>query len=236
MKKLSMAIAALATLCIGAFAEDAAIVATPKANAPVVADGPKPSDDWTFFQPAFFPGAPKAIVNSTVRGVKLGFPMSSGDNYVCGLEPSFIYSGTSYVDGFQGTMLGATVARKVNGVQGAWFGYVQAREVNGLQCAIGPCIAKNMNGFQPSCASVTLEKSNGFQIAFANVADAEFNGFQAAAVNVATEELCGFQMGAVNYAKKNGVQFGVINIIENAWIPVLPLVNISCKKDEPAKK
>ena len=234
MKPIALTITvALATLCSGVLAEEAA-QATPKAKEAIVADAPNPSPEWTFFQVGFFPGAPKATNNSTVRGIKMGFPMSAGDNYVCGIEPSFIYSGTNYVDGIQGAMFGAAVARKVNGIQGTWFGYVQAREVNGMQCAIGPCVVKTLNGWQPSCASVTLEKSNGFQIAFANVANAEFNGFQAAAVNVANQELCGFQLGAVNYAHHNGVQFGVINIIKDAWIPVLPLVNFSCK-DEAAK-
>jgi len=229
---MSMA-AAAATLCCGAFADEAKIEA-PKAQAAAVkadayADGPKPSQSWTFFQPAFFPGAPSATKDSTVYGVKMGVPMSAGDNYVCGMEASFLYSGTNYVDGVQGAMLGAAIARKVNGINGVWFGYVQAREVNGMQCAIGPCIAKTMNGFQPSCASITLEKSNGCQISFANVANAEFNGLQVAAVNVASENLDGFQLGAVNYSKHNGVQFGVINIIKDAWIPVLPLINVSFK-------
>ena len=234
MKPLTLTIAALTMLCAGAFAEDAAVAAAPAAKASVEADAPKPSQDWTFFQIGFFPSAPRATVNSTVRGVKLGIPMSSGDNYVCGIEPSFLYSGTNFVDGIQGAMFGAAVAKKVNGIQGVWFGYVQAREVNGMQCAIGPCVVKTLNGWQPSCASVALEKSNGFQIAFASVASAEFNGMQAAAVNVANAELCGFQLGAVNYAKHNGVQFGVINIIKDGWIPVLPLVNVSFK-DEGAK-
>jgi len=230
MKALALTLtAAMAMICSGAIADDVKPVDAPKAPAAAVADGPNISPDWTVFQVGFFPGSPNGTVNSTVRGLKLGLPMVSGNNYVAGLEPAFIYSGTNYVDGLQGSMVGVAIARKVNGIQGAWFGYVQANEVNGMQCAIGGCVVKNLSGWQPSCVSVTTEKSDGCQIAFTNIATKEFNGFQLSAVNVANQELCGFQLGAVNYAKHNGFQFGVINIISDSWLPFCPLMNISFK-------
>ncbi len=224
-------------------ADDAKPSAPPpkaKVEATTKLDGPKPSSDWTVFQVGIVPGAPSATVNSTVRGMKLGLPMSSGDNYVAGIEPSFLYSGTNYVDGIQAAWAGASVARSANGIQGAWFGYVQAREMNGLQCSIGACVADEMNGFQAALGNVSLKESNGcqiscvnvnadvfngFQFSIANIASGKFYGFQGSAANISSKRMEGFQLGAVNYSKKGGLQFGVVNIISNAWIPVLPLVN-----------
>ncbi len=226
-----MALAALtAIICGTAFADDAKPVVVAKPAAEEVVK-PKGTDDWTPFQIGFFPGSPRATENSNVCGLKLGIPMVTGKGEVNGLEPSGIYSGTSYVNGFQGTIVGATIAKEVNGIQGAWFGYSQSEEVNGLQAAIGGAVVKRIKGFQAAPGAVILEKSAGCQVGFASVADAEFKGCQLGGANVATEKLSGFQLGAVNYAAHNGVQVGVINIIKDGWIPVFPGINFSFKDD-----
>jgi len=225
-KKLALA-AMAAMICGAAYADDAKTA--PAKDAAVDAN------DWTPMQVGFFPGSPKATENSRVCGLKLGIPMVSGKGSVDGLEPSGIYSGTNYVNGFQGTIVGASIAREINGVQGAWFGYAQAREVNGLQAAIGGSVVEKLSGFQAAPGAVILDKSAGCQVGFASVADAEFKGCQLGCANVVTDKLSGFQLGAVNYAAHNGVQVGVINIIKDGWIPVFPGVNFSFKNDSKAE-
>jgi hypothetical protein len=38
--------------------------------------------------------------------------------------------------------------------------------------------------------------------------------------------MTGLQLGAFNYSKKGGCQLGVINIIDDAWIPFTLFFNI----------
>ena len=174
----------------------------------------KPIKDWTVFQLGFFPGVPAGTGNSNVCGLKLGAPMVDGYGRVFGFEPSLLYSGTDYIKGVQATAAGPSIAKDVEGIQASWT---------------GPTIANKVYGLQASCTlnvteDIIAKIVRGFQASAFNLAE-KVVGFQMSAVNI-TKELTGFQFGAFNYSKKNGVQLGVINIIEDGWIPFTLLFNI----------
>ncbi len=183
----------------------------------------KPIKDWTVFQLGFFPGVPAGTGNSNVCGLKLGAPMVDGYGRVYGFEPSLLYSGTDYIKGVQATAAGPSIAKDVEGIQASWTGPTIANKVFGLQASCTVNVAEDIIGFQPGLVNFA-KNVRGFQASAVNLSE-KVVGFQMSAVNM-TKELTGFQFGAFNYSKKNGVQLGVINIIEDGWIPFTLLFNI----------
>ncbi len=168
----------------------------------------KPLDDWTFFQIGFLPGFPQGTNYSNVYGIKLGAPMVSGTgSRVYGIEPSLLFSGSDYV----------------YGIQAGWFGATKAKQVWGLQANCMVNVADEVIGFEPGLVNVTKEIT-GFQASAVNVSR-KVTGFQASAVNVASEELKGVQLGVVNYSKKGGCQFGLVNVIEDGFLPFMIIFN-----------
>jgi hypothetical protein len=69
--------------------------------------------------------------------------------------------------------------------------------------------------------------SSGFQLAFANLVE-DFGGVQMAAANY-TRNSCALQLGLFNFARKEstGVQIGLLNFMDEGFLPCFPLVNIS---------
>jgi len=183
----------------------------------------KPLNDWTIFQIGFFPGFPAGTSNSNVYGFKLGAPMVDGYGRVHGLEASVLYSGTENINGVQATMCGPAIGKEINGAQASWTGPTLARKIYGLQASCTLNMTDDIIGFQPGLVNIA-KNVRGFQASAVNVAE-NVTGFQASAVNL-TKELKGLQLGAFNYSKKSGVQIGVINIIEDGWIPFTILFNI----------
>jgi hypothetical protein len=173
-------------------------------------NAPAATDQWSFIQIGLFPRVPGCTQYSNVYGLKLGLPMVDGNGRVYGVEPSFLYSGTSYVIGFQGS----------------WFGPAIAREVVGVQGGPGSAVARKVCGVQGGAVSVCTERFDGFQGSFVGVVTGPVKGCQAAIVNYA-ESLNGLQIGAFNYSEKNGAQFGLINIIKNGALPFCPIFNIA---------
>lgn len=183
----------------------------------------KPYNEWTIFQLGFFPGVPSGTGNSNVYGFKLGAPMVDGYGRVDGLEASVLYSGTDYIKGVQATGAGPSIAKVVEGIQTSWTGPTIANKVCGLQASCTLNITEDMIGFEPGLVNIA-KNVRGFQASAVNIAE-KVVGFQMSAVNL-TKELTGLQFGAFNYSKKNGVQIGAINIIEDGWIPFTLLFNI----------
>ncbi len=198
----------------------------------------KADTDWTPFQICFFPQFPMASYNSTVYGIKSGWPMCSGIGSVTGLEVSWLYSGTANIRGIQGSWI-ANNNDNMDGLQASWifnrntevfYGFQascilnMAGDLTGVQAG-GLNIADGITGLQPGLLGNITGKMNGCQLGLFNVAD-EMNGFQASAVNVAGES-SGFQLGFVNVAKKGVFQFGLVNVIEDGWLPFLPFFNFS---------
>ncbi|HBC87270.1 MAG TPA: hypothetical protein DCZ94_09970 [Lentisphaeria bacterium] len=213
MKKLflMMAVIFCGALLVSADAGD-------KQDAPTL----KPLDEWTFLQIGFFPGIPQGTNYSNVYGIKIGVPMVSGYGRVRGIEPSILLSGTDYVYGVQATLLGVNRAKRVYGLQATSLVNI-SEEVIGFELS-QVNIANEIKGFQASVVNVT-GKVAGFQAGAVNVAN-KVDGFQASAVNIVGEELKGGQLGVFNYSKKSGCQFGLVNIIEDGWIPFMIIFNI----------
>ncbi len=170
----------------------------------------KPTNEWTFLQVGFLPGVPGCTENSNVYGIKLGLPLVDGDGRVCGMEPSFLYSGTSYVSGLQASWFGPSIAKTIKGVQGS----------------IPINITDKISGFQGSVSNVSLEEVKGVQAGAVSVGY-KVSGAQLSAVNVVADELKGFQFGVVNYSDSKGVQLGFINIIKDGYIPFTLIFNCS---------
>ena len=169
---------------------------------------PEPLTYWTFVQIGFLPTVPRGTQNSNVYGLKLGAPMVDGKGRVYGVEPSLMYSGTNYV----------------GGIQAAWVGACISRKVDGLQAAGGFCMCEEMNGLMPAIVNIN-KIMRGYQPGFVNITE-ELTGFQSGFVNIAKKKCTGFQLGFINLSKENGCQLGVLNFIEDGWLPVCPFFNV----------
>jgi hypothetical protein len=213
MKKMTLMLAAL--FC-GAWLVSAQV--ENKDNAPEL----KPLSDWTPFQIGFFPGIPSGTSNSNVYGLKLGFPMVNGYGRVYGFEPSILYSGTEHIKGFQATV-GASITKEIYGFQLAGAGPSIAKKVYGFQLSGMVNITDDMKGFEAGVVNIA-KNVYGFQASAVNIAE-KVIGFQASVVNL-TGELKGLQIGAFNYSKKSGVQIGIVNMIDDGWIPFTLVFNI----------
>lgn len=147
-------------------------------------------------------------VDGKVRGVQLG---------LLGNVDGFDMSGVQFALGFNSCRSGAT----------------------GLQVSLVNC-AGNIQGVQIGAVNWDNSYSTGLQLGLANVDGSEFHGASAAlvnctesfyglqfgALNVATKTGCGVQFGLFNAADRfTGLQIGLLNLIGNAPIPVLPVVN-----------
>ncbi len=201
------------------------------------AENVRPEDEWTPFQVVFLPGLPSYSRNSNTYGVKSGWPATSGNGRVHGIELSWVYSGTDVVKGIQGSWIyNDNVA--MDGLQITWvfnlnrqvFRGIQAScvaniagDFTGLQCG-GFNLAGDFTGFQPGVFGNIAKDFTGFQLGLYNVSK-NLKGFQMSGVNIA-DEADGFQLGFVNVAKERGVQFGLLNIIKGSPLPVFPFFNI----------
>ena len=213
MKKMAFV---LAVLLFGAWLVSAQ--EENKDNAPEL----KPLSDWTPFQIGFLPGIPSVTSNSNVCGLKIGILMVDGYGRTYGFEPSVLYSGTEHIKGFQATV-GASIAKEVYGFQLAGAGPAISKKVYGLQISGLANVTDDMKGFELGVANIA-KNLYGFQASAVNIAE-KVIGFQASVVNL-TAELKGLQIGAFNYSKKSGIQIGVVNIIDDGWIPFTILFNI----------
>ena len=214
------------------FADDAA--KTQCANNTTQAQ--RASDDWTFFQIGFWFDVPSYTKNSNVYGIKTGEPVSSGSGNVCGLEASWIAAATDNINGAQGSWV-SCFNKKIDGVQ-ASLGFCRNTEyVRGAQASF-VCLAGDVHGLQTSAVNVSgnvigcqpaailnhSKNMNGVQLAvITNVSD-KVTGFQSSLVNSATD-VNGMQFGLINMSKGKSLQFGLLNYIDNAAVPLLPLVN-----------
>lgn len=207
------------------------------------------SKNFKPFQIGFLPYVPSYTEYSTVNGFKLGAPMVTGWGYVNGLEASVLYSGTNNINGIQATLTGVSLATKVNGLQAA-TGFSGADELYGFQGSLvnytknrslgaqGSVanISGEFDGFQAGAANTSIGDFAGFQFGVANTITKAFKGFQCGGFNIVTGLYRGFQCGIFNYSSEGGAQLGAINIIADAYIPVLPIANYSTFKEDPRAK
>ena len=132
-----------------------------------------------------------------VRGLKLGLPMSAGQGMVHGAEISLACSDTTSISGFQGSLIGVNITKKLSGAQVALVANMLRDHGEGIQFGILSFAAKSIKGVQFGLFCYS-KKTKGLQLGV--VTDAE--------------DLADFQIGILNYNK-------------HAWVPLLPLINFS---------
>ncbi len=132
-----------------------------------------------------------------VRGLKLGLPMSAGNGIVHGAEISLLCSDTANISGFQGSLIGVNITKKLNGAQVALVANMLREHGEGAQFGILSFAAKSIKGVQFGLFCYS-KKTEGLQFGIVNNAD----------------DLADFQLGILNYNKR-------------AWVPLLPLINFS---------
>ncbi len=248
MKKFLLTAAALCGVAlISGAAEKAAAAATtpapvePKVTAPAQCEAEqlRPLSQWTPFQIVFFPNVPNATWNSNVFGIKTGQPASGGIGRVFGLEASWVYSGTDHIKGIQACWV-HNQNKTFDGLQSSFVSCLNFERFNGIQATLVFCYAGDYNGLQASLVSMA-GNLRGVQAALGLNISGDVTGFQAAGVNVVNgtftgvqcglysqvEKCNGLQLGLVNISGGKGMQFGLINYIEDAWIPVMPILNFS---------
>jgi len=146
----------------------------------------------------FFPGVPQGTRYSRVHGVKFGFPISSGNGVVNGMEASIFGSWTRYFTGLQCALY--SECEKGVGLQGAF--YSECEEGVGLQGSVIN-ISKDYQGVGAAVVNINKGGKGKFT-------------------------LIGMQFGLVNYCEKlNGIQFGLVNIIKDSPHSFIPIVNFN---------
>ena len=125
------------------------------------------------------------------------------------------------------TTLGVNVCKgETYGLEAAGFSY--RKDFWGLDCNFLGAMQENMSGIQfGGLANVSRVQSYGLTAALGvNIATTAY-GCQCAGIFNMTEELHGAQIGIVNFAEQCpwGFQIGLVNIIMDNTIKVLPIVN-----------
>jgi len=234
MKKLLVSLLMSGCLYgVAAFA-DAAAAQPVQSSSPAATQ--RASKDWTFFQIGFWFDVPSYTKNSNVYGIKTGQPISSGHGNVCGLEASWLAAGTDYIRGAQGSWVScfnkemdgvmASLAYtqndvRMNGVQAS--GVNLSGDVIGLQ-ASAVNVSGNVKGVQPAAGVNYSGNVSGVQLAVVTNISDNVTGFQSSLINSAAN-VRGMQFGLINMAKGKSFQMGLLNYIDGAAIPMLPLVN-----------
>ncbi len=211
----------------------------------VQADGPapqpspaqKPFSEWTPIQFAFTMDFPSSTYNSNVYGLKTGWPISGGIGRVCGLEISWFVAATDYVRGLQAALF-YSQCNQLQGVQAAIGSSIAKAGFLGLQSTLGynysdhfvgvqaglVNTAANYGGIQAAGTVNVAANVGGIQAApCVNIAE-QVGGIQAGAYNQA-QSVGGLQFGIVNLAKSKSFQIGLVNIIQDGWLPFCLLVN-----------
>lgn len=119
---------------------------------------------WEIFQLGVWYDYPEWTHDSTVKGIKLGFPISSGIGEVQGLEFA-LFAGTT---------------ENIRGVQMSMFGYCRAKELEGVQLGVVNLIDGNLKGAQLGMFNsaeegdiqlglINCSEKKGFQLGFINI-------------------------------------------------------------------
>lgn len=169
---------------------------------------------WQPFQVGLLPDYPLSTRNSRVNGLKLGLPFSGGKRAIVnGVELAVLGSSTYTVEGWQAALLVCAV-----------------NHIDGAQTSILTSVGRQVNGVQLSLVNVA-RVLDGWQIALYNAATYDIEGLQLGVVN-SSQSVDGVQIGLFNITEKQGFQIGLINVIEDGWLPFSILVNWSYPDDE----
>ena len=104
----------------------------------------------------------------------------------------------------------------------------QGEKVIGADIALLFCKTEDVTGAQISFVNLG-SKIKGAQVSLVNLSK-DVKGAQVGLFN-RTEDANGAQIGLVNYSKhaKSGIQLGLINVMENGFLPVFPFFNFPAK-------
>lgn len=162
-----------------------------------------------------------------VDGIRLGVPYAGNEvgNYLYGLDLAII-SQSNAVYGLQ--LAAVTKSQNVNGLQLAWAN-IFGKENNGVQLAFF-----NMNENSVSCqfgvGNINNRNDTGVQVGVFNVQGTNAKGAQVGGLNTSVNFI-GCQLGVINVIGEkentNAFQLGVINYLENGFLPIFPLFNFS---------
>jgi len=165
---------------------------------------------WPVLQIVFWPGIPP-YTDKAVYGVRTGFPVSGGTGAADGIEITPILSYSDYVYGVQlsGFMNHSKIAE-------------------GVRCGFVNVSTEWTKGLQLGVLNLNFQNSTGLDLAVVNTASKNMRGVQLGIVNYVSNQK-GVQLGIFNSAEWSSIQFGLINIIKNGWLPFFPFFNFSFK-------
>ncbi|MDD5699331.1 MAG: hypothetical protein PHH77_12015 [Victivallaceae bacterium] len=111
---------------------------------------------------------------------------------------------------------------------GFWFdvpSYTANSQVYGVKVGAPFCSGKGVvNGIETAVFCGATDNINGLQACILCSKSKHLNGIQFSIVNYG-EEVNGLQFGIVNVAKKKAFQLGIVNYIEGATFPWMPIIN-----------
>jgi len=197
----------------------------------IASEGFSASGQWgiNYFPIQFsvWPGVKNWPAVRHVTGIRLGVPYASSEigNDLYGLDLAIV----SQSSGIYGLQLAAvTKSENVNGLQLAWAN-IFGKKNNGVQLAFF-----NMNENSVSCqfgvGNINNQNDVGGQLGVFNLQGANSKGAQVGFLNRA-ESFIGCQLGVINIVGEkentNAFQLGIINYLENGFLPLFPLFNFS---------
>ena len=97
-------------------------------------------------------------------------------------------------------------------------------ETYGIKVGVPFGVGAPVSGLEASVFGSLTDKVDGVQTAIIMTKGQDITGLQFSIVNM-VENMCGLQLGVVNVATGKSFQIGIINYIDGACIPFLPVVN-----------
>ena len=185
---------------------------------------------WTPVQLSFWEGVKNLPNSENVNGVKIGLPFSFNywgmDQAVNGLEMG-VFTDTNKSTGLQMS-----------------FVNINTIDCIGMQLA-GVSVSQRFKGFQMGAYN-EVTQSTAAQLGFTNTSKRESSAYQVGVINNATDDTDGVQVGVFNLSygfkgvqvgiintnyrrSSNSLQIGLINYMEDGFLPIFPFFNYRAK-------
>jgi len=110
-----------------------------------------------------------------------------------------------------------------------WYGTPSSslrNETRGLKLGIPFTAGLAVYGVDLGIFGALSDEVDGVQLGFFTTLSEEVNGVQIALVNIANT-IAGLQLGVVNVADDQAFQIGLLNYIEDGWLPLFPFINFN---------
>ncbi|MCP4180925.1 MAG: hypothetical protein GY756_24445 [bacterium] len=111
---------------------------------------------------------------------------------------------------------------------------IKDKKMTGCDLALLTSETENFDGFQMGLGAAICTKGEGIAVGLFGTDTEDFNGGSISAIVNNTELSSNFwQIGWYNVARKsNGFQIGILNAMDNGFIPLCPLFNFSVSKSK----